>query len=312
MIKMNIRILNIILLACCTLMFVTSCEDDDFIGYDEINETRNDPFMDILVNTPVISFVAGEPAYTIDFLVITPNSDAAAKINVYKSFTDSKTGETTNTALLGAYDVTNGANATNIKADITFADLREGLTLNGNPLPTDELAIAIGSTWKLTFEPVTSGGEAAFSTGKTITVGVLSPFAGIYEVIESAYFRIGVDQGGWNGEQIFIGSVDDNTFSHNDWWGPFEAAGAFVFDLNDDNTLTILDDPSQLFFSGDDMLTCQDDSGKFGNVPCATSNILEPAEDGRHIIKLTYGYFTASGDENEGAREFYEVLRKIN
>lgn len=303
---------------CCLIaglgLVMSACERD-FVEYDSANEMRNDPFTKILVNTPVVSFVAGSENYTIDFLVITPNSDEVTSVDVYKTFTDSKTAETSSSVLLASYNVPAGQNTTRFTEQITFDELREGITIGGQPLTSNELDVAIGSSWVLTFDPVNSSGTTIFDAGSSINIGVLSPFAGIYEVIESDYYRIGAQSGAadWTGAQIFIGSVDDNTFSHNGWWGPFEAAGAFVFDLNDDNTLTVLDDPSQLFFSGDDMLTCQDDASSFQNVPCAGSNVLEPSEvDDAHIIKLTYGYFTDSGDENAGPREFYEVLRKID
>ena len=289
--------------------FFTSCEED-FVVYDNITEMRNDPLMDLTVNTSVVSFVAGKADYTIEFLVRTPNSDAVKSIDVLKTYTDAGTGVTADPVLLKNYPVTQGANTTLITDVITYADLKAGIP----GLPDAETDIPVGSSWVLTFVPIDGSGGEAFSTSAKINVSVLSPFAGIYRVIESDYYRIGAQSGAadWSGTDIFIGSVDANTFSHNDWWGPFDAAGFFVFDLNDDNTITIPDNLDQLFFSGDDMLTCQEDAGSFANVPCDGSNVLEIKADGKHIIKLTYGYFTASGDENEGAREFYEVLEKIN
>lgn len=292
------------------ILFISSCGDDPdgIITYPEISESANDAVQDIIINTPVVSFVAGTESYTIDFLVRTPNSDNVKNIEVYKQFTNASDGSVSDRLLLGTYPVAAGANTTSIVDQVTYAQLSDGLGL-----PSDELAIPIGSKWDLTFDAKDGSGGTAFTTG-TIVLGVLSPFAGTYQVIESDYYRIGVQSGGadWTGSQIFIGSVDANTFSHNDWWGPFESPGFFVFDLNDDNTITVTDTPEQLFFSGNDMLTCQEDGSSFVNVPCDGSNVLEPSDDGKHIIKLTYGYFTASGDENEGAREFYEVLEKID
>jgi hypothetical protein len=61
---------------------------------------------------------------------------------------------------------------------------------------------------------------------------VYSKYAGLYKVIESNYFRIGVPgtPPNWNGSERFIGHVDDVTLSHNDAWGPFDdwAANHFI------------------------------------------------------------------------------------
>lgn len=286
--------------------FITSCGDDDYkaLTYSETDLVTSDAFVNVL--TPVVSFVAGTESYNIDMLVV-PGSSEIASLELSNSFTDSSTGVTSDPVAFKTYPVTGDA-STRLQDVITYADLKNGLS----GLPDSENDIAVGSSWDITAVAKNAAGEEVLNQGK-ITVAVLSPFAGVYRVIESDYYRIGAQSGAadWTGTEIFIGSVDENTFSHVNWWGPFDFEGSWVFDLNDDNTITIPDDPSQLVFSGDDMLTCQEDAGSFVNVPCAGSNVLEVAADGKHIIKLTYGYFTASGDENEGAREFYEVLEKI-
>ena len=61
-------------------------------------------------------------------------------------------------------------------------------------------------------------------------------------------------------------------------------------------------------YSGNRALSCKTDKNQFKNVPCDGSNILiEDNVNGKHIIKITYGYFT----DGSGPREFYEVLEKI-
>jgi len=128
-------------------------------------------------------------------------------------------------------------------------------------------------------------------------------------VIESAYYRIGENNGDWNGEVRFIGSVDEDTYSYNDYWGLFGWAGkSFNFDVDySDNTINaplIVDG----LFSGNRALNCNEEPGIFENVPCEGSNVVvEDEASGKHRIYLTYGYFT----DGSGAREFYEVLEKI-
>ncbi|MEL6636781.1 MAG: hypothetical protein AAFW73_09945 [Bacteroidota bacterium] len=309
---MKYKIPYLVLLIGLTLG-ISGCIDQETVEYTVENDLqRNDPLTQVLVNTPTISFVAGEPGYDIDFLVITPNNDETSQVNVYKVFTDATTQSTSEEVLFVTYDVAAGQNTISITDNFTYAELKADLMVDGNPLPDDEVALAVGSKWDLRLEPVNSAGQATFSA-PGISIAVLSPFAGLYEVIDSDYWRIGVQSGAadWTGNEVFIGSVDATTFSHVDNWGPFTASdgavGQFLFTLNDDNTITVIDDPSQLFFSGNDMLTCQEDGPTFANVPCAGSNVLEPSSDGKHIIKLTYGYFT----NNSGPREFYEVLQKI-
>lgn len=292
-------------------VLVSACvPEEDLIVYPgETDLVRTDPLLD--VKTSVISFVAGTENYIVSIFALIPDANATTKLEVYSTYNDATSGGQSNEVLLTTFDLSKGEN--NIKGTLTYDDLKAGLTVDGSSLPDNEVDIPVGSSWDLVVIPVDGSGNATFGS-KKITVAVLSPYAGLYRVVESAYYRIGAGPTIWNDQERFIGSVDANTFSYNDFWGNFANAGAsFVFDLNDDNTITVLDDPSQLVFSGDMMLTCQEDGGQFTNVPCDGSNILIPDDvDGKHVIKLTYGYFTTNADPTVGgAREFYEVLEKI-
>lgn len=312
--KFNLKYLTILLAGFVALY---SC-DDDTVTYDEIALEVVDGFYRAL--TPTVPFVAGTDAYEIKFIVV-PGVADVARVDVYKQFTDSKTGETSNEVLLGSYDVDAAEAATNISDEITYDDLKEGLTLNGSPLPADDIEIGIGSSWKLTLVPIASdGSEASLSdAGSTINVAVLSPFAGDYLVTESEYYRINILNGaGWNGQTRFIGSINDTTFSHPDWFGPFNVAATLKFIVRSaDNTVWVpkvgqvpgLNQENGV--TGDPILNCEEDAAQFVDVPCAGSNVLIPDGGGEHTFKLTYGYYTASGDENEGSRQVYEVLVKI-
>ena len=302
--KYNIHFLVVFFALAMT--FSSCLKEEEPVAYQpETTLVRSDVLTQVLVNTPVVSFQSGTASYDISFDVITPNNDEIKKVNIFKTFTDAATMEVSSEVSLITYDIPAGQTVTQIRDALTYAQLKEGITIGGAPLPDDDLLLGVGSSWELRIEPIGASSDITFAAPGMV-VAVLSPFAGIYTVIESAYFRIGADNGGWNGTEIFIGSVDENTFSHKDQWGPFASPGQFVFDLNDDDTFTVLDDPSQLYFSGHDMLTCQEDEAIFTNVPCAGSNVLERKMDGKHLIKLTYGYFT----NGSGPREFYEVLEK--
>jgi hypothetical protein len=312
---MNTLIINkwrTLLLATLVLVVGVSCNEEEAPtlgtgGFQGVPDTY------LQIATPVIAFQAGTEKYGISLNAII-GEIPISEVLVYSTFNDAAgaTGLSSDEILLKSYAVSSDLKES-IVDSLSYADLSAGITLDGSPLPESDFDIAVGAGWVLRLAAEIGGVEKNLGT---INVAVLSPYAGLYESIETDYWRIGVQSGGadWSGSERFIGSVDATTFSYNDFWGPFVATGgAFLFSLDEEtNILTVIDDPSQLFFSGDDMLTCQEDDGSFVNVPCDGSNVLIPdLVTGKHQIKLTYGYFTASGDENEGAREFYEVLEKV-
>jgi len=301
-----------------TLVFLmfTSCEDPELIDYNTggIQEV-SDSYLQ--VETQVVSFQAGIESYDISFNLVN-GTKSVSKVNIYSTFTDAGSGLESNEILLSSYDVTDPTIEA-INDSFTYDELKSGLTVDGSGLPDSDTDLAVGSGWSMRFEAEFDDFESGSLAG-SINVAVLSRFAGIYKPIETAYYRIGVESGltDWSfdavGETRFIGSVDENTFSYNDWWGPFGWTGSsFNFDLNEDNTITgpiITDDG---LFSGAFAINCTDNPGDLSNVPCDGSNVLIPDDvTGKHRIIITYGYFTEDTDPTiAGAREFYEVLEKV-
>lgn len=292
----------------------TSCGDDEYESLEsEYGNITLEPADALLnVNTPVISFQAGTPSYNLNFDLVNGEKKINT-INVYSFFTDAASGVQSDEVLFKSYEVGNNLR-TNFSDDITYSQLKEGILLNGTPLPDDEVSVSIGSGWQFRFEGVTDTGIVPFASN--VRVAVLSRFAGIYTVIESNYFRIGEDNGDWNGTEIFIGSVDEVTFSHTDNWGPFGWAGnSFHFTIDEESNeivVPLLNADGSLangdpLFSGNRAIGCHTEPEIFANVPCDGSNVLIPDDDGgKHVIRLTYGYFT----DGSGLREFYEVLEK--
>ncbi|MCB9327549.1 MAG: hypothetical protein H6572_02565 [Lewinellaceae bacterium] len=290
--------------------FLVSCSDDtdntiNYSGGETLKIT--DPYLQI--GTPVVSFQAGIPEYNYELTLINAVNHVS-KLNVYKQFTEAGTLAKSERILFKSYDISNESKML-ISETFNSDDLKTGLSVSGNQLPSNDELIPTGSSWTLTFEAETDHGVQ--SLAGSIRVAVLSVYAGIYKVIDSEYFRIGESYGGWNGETRFIGSVDENTFSYNDAWGYFAWAGkSFDFDLNEDNSITVPLINSSGLFSGNRALRCDIEPQTFTSVSCAGSNVLIPdpaaptSKDGKHIIKLTYGYFT----DGSGPREFYEVLEK--
>ena len=291
------------------LISFNACSDDDskidYSGSETLKIT--DPFLQIA--TPVVSFQAGIPDYTYSFTLIN-GVNHVSKINVYKQYTEAKTLAKSDRVLFKSFNV-GDANKETFSHTFNFAEIRDGLKVKGVDLPTNDQLIPTGSSWTLTFEAETKSGVQTLAGN--VRVAVLSVYAGIYKVIESQYFRIGVATGTWDGETRFIGSIDENTFSYNDAWGYFAWAGkSFDFDLAEDNTITVPLINSSGLFSGTRALRCDVEPQTFTKVSCNGSNVLIPdpsnptSKDGKHIIKLTYGYFT----DGSGPREFYEVLEK--
>jgi len=288
----------------CLLFLAVGCEQDLVEYGSEQAQVITDPFLQI--GTPVISFQAGTPSYSLEFNAINGTKRISA-VDVYMTFTDAASGMKSNEAVLASYPTS--GDFTPIVADLTYDDLKAGLTVDGSPLPDDEVALAIGSGWALRF--VGKRAEGDINLSGSVRISVLSRFAGIYKVLEGQYFRIGVatNAGPWVGLTRFIGSVDATTFSYNDFWGPFTWTGSqFNFRLNEsDNSIDVPIIVAGLF-SGNRALNCKTDAAIFTNVPCDGSNILIPDDEtGHHTIKITYGYFT----DGSGAREFYEVLEKL-
>ncbi|MBK8390914.1 MAG: hypothetical protein IPL23_17240 [Saprospiraceae bacterium] len=122
-------------------------------------------------------------------------------------------------------------------------------------------------------------------------------------------------QAGWPGSTRFIGSVDDNTFSYNDYWGGFAWAGkSFRFDIDfATNKITVPILVGGALFSGNRALNCATDAADMKSVPCNEANVFITDEaTGKHVIKLAYGYFTNNADPTIGGpREFYEELEKV-
>jgi hypothetical protein len=299
--------LKYIFIALFASSFILGCEEQfspNEYGTDTVKLV--DPFLQI--ENTVISFQAGIPDYTLTATLVNSADINVSKVNVYSIFTDAKTQGKTNETLITSLDVPPG-NRVSLTKKLTYDDLKKGLLLAGNALPAKQEDLAVGSGWKLRFEGVTTKGNITLDGN--VNVGVLSRFAGIYKIVEFKYFRIGVptDLAEYNvGASRFIGSVNENTFAYNDYWGGFAWAGKsfnFTIDKNNKINVPILTKDGLIF--GNRELNCSKDLADMKNVPCEGSNVLIPNDaTGKHRIKLTYGYFT----DGSGPREFYEVLEK--
>lgn len=287
------------------------CEDDPKIDYgnSEAPLQHTDPYLQVV--TGFIPFEIGTPSYDFEFNLVN-GIDEIENVRLYGSFFDSESGLTSNEIIYGEYPVNEPLKAL-IQDNFTYDELKAGLLVGGSELPVSDVDIAPGSGWSFRFEGDYASGRTGVLAGSINMV--LSKYAGNYEVIESSYFRIGADNGDWDGQVIFIGFVDQVTLSHNDFWGPLPWAGkSFHITVNPDNSLTapvLTADGIRNVTTDGFLLTCVENASKFDNVPCAGSNKIVDDEGGpgRHRIYLTYGYEIIAGAT--GTREFYEVLERV-
>lgn len=304
-----------------TVLCWLACEEDREVDYSEADaiELENaDPYLQVV--TGFVPFEVGTKAYGVQFNAIN-GTKTLSTVKMYGTFYDAETGTYSNEALYGEYPI-ESSGRTVITDSLTYDELKEGLTVNGNTLPDADTAIFAGSGWSFRFEGDFASGETKSLTGEINMV--LSKYAGIYTVSESTYMRIQFDLttfpdegvAHWDDNEVFIGFVDQNTLSYNDAWGYFSVPGcSWQFDYDEDGKISniVLTDGYVCASSTATLATCEDSPSGFNNLSaylgynvCDESLvIIDNDETGEHVIKLTYGYLGAGG-----YRQFTETLTK--
>lgn len=300
-----------------TVLCWLACEEDREVDYSEADaiELENaDPYLQVV--TGFVPFEVGTKAYGLQFNAIN-GTKTLSTVKLYGTFYDAETGTYSNEVLYGEYEV-ESSGRTVITDSLTYDELKEGVLVNGNPLPDKDEDIFAGSGWSFRFEGDFASGETKSLAGAINMV--LSKYAGIYTVSESTYMRIQVDPATfpgegvahWDGNEVFIGFVDQNTLSYNDAWGYFSwPGGSFNFSYDEEGEITEFEFPFGSY-SGTPA-TCMDSPSGFNNLSaylgynvCDESLvIIDNDETGEHVIKLTYGYLGSGG-----YRQFTETLTK--
>src|SRR5687768_3867790 len=119
-----------------------SCTNEEPVMFDPSAEAEEFVIADsyLQVQTPVVGFQAGTESYPIKVNVIN-GVNGVKTLNIYKTFNDTE-GNKSNEALLGTYPVGSDLR-TVIKDDITYNELKQGLTIDGGALPANELDLAV-------------------------------------------------------------------------------------------------------------------------------------------------------------------------
>ena len=300
--KLNFLILA---LACLSLH---ACYDNS----DELTGDENIGGLVVLENPNIGYIVGNDGTYTAEGRVY-QGAVQTTSINVYKSFTDAKTGKTSETVLLATVPIeeTEVGSTAEFSLEFQYEELIEGLSVNGEPLPESDSELNIGDFFTLAYEAVLSNGEEHLNAGTT-KVAVATRFAGEYRAVDAAYYRLGVKTytaADWPASTV-IESVDATTYRVVEYAGPF-AGNTWYFQINENDEIiypatTPSGDPQVI--NGVTLATCATDPGAFTSVPCVNSNIvMRNDETGADQLVMTYGYVTPGS----GPREFYHVLEKI-
>ena len=298
-----------------SLLFITSvvfysCNDEDLdvvdsaAGYSEGGLIRND--------NPLVNYVIGsDQDYTFSMLIY-QGAIKTTSVDIMKSFTTAS-GVTSNEILLKNVPVTSTESGS-FSFSTTFSELREGLTINGQPLPESDADLAIADFWTLRYVAVTSEGKS-HANGAISKLAVSTRLAGIYTVTESSYLHpTAGDQGGFNGLQRVIESVanipDYATYLATDV-GPFvDDSNYYYFYVSNiadaDGTFPITipkeyNGAVQLIWGADEIGVCQ--ANDIPDMPC--TNYAKLNDDGHDQMFLNYGYIRSSG-----TRQFYEFITK--
>jgi len=267
----------------------------------------------LTVNSGLVGYVVGNGN---DFkysakVTAFQGDEKITKIEIYKSFTN-VAGVKSSEILLKTIDLTATPQNQIITYTATYNELRAGLTVAGAPLPSDDSLLKIGDAWVLRYVTTTSNGDIV-SNSATTKVAVGTRFAGTYRVIDSNYWRIGVSNGGWNGDIRVIESVDATTYRFVGYAGPFAGvANTHFFTISSTGVVT-----TPLTYkgvvqlqNGQPTINCQSnptDMVRSCGYAGPQNTVTKDDVNAKDRIYRTYGYYTAGS----GPREFYEALERV-
>ncbi len=193
----------------------------------------------------------------------------------------------------------------------SYADLIEGLTIDGNPLPTSDVSLNIGD--KFVFRIVAEMADGSLhQQSYTVNMTVSTRYAGTYIITEGAYYRLGdLSADMWVGGEAIIESVDATTYRYYEW-GILSGWDGNVLYFQVDSETGKITYPAK--WNGEDqklngqpLTTCETTPGELSNVNCNDYNVVVNDDvEGKDQLKMTYGYLTAGS----GPREFQFVLTK--
>lgn len=289
------------------LLFV-SCEED------LQNNTGGTPEGGLVrTSNSALNYVVGnDGTYSFD-LQVQQNPDYSVKeINIYKSAVIADSDSTqaiSNEILQETVTVEGDKNIVLRSSEYSYADLTEGLTINGNALPASDGELNIGDRFIFRIESVMENGDK-FQQNYEVEMTVSTRFAGKYVCTDLTYYRIGVESPSyWLGNELQIKSIDAITYEYGfgetiGWDGPL------YLQIDADGNITYPEEwnGEAQTLNGQPVTTCDRNPGDLTNVACDGSNIvIKDDVNGADQLIMTYGYFTGGS----GPREFKETLVKV-
>jgi hypothetical protein len=291
---------------------VMSCDDknQDLLTGDKneggLLNVKNAAVAYVVGNGNTFQYSASLSAFQGDVKVVS--------VDVYKQFT-SVDGSVSNKILLKNFTFPNSSQLETINCNFTYDELIEGLTVNNNPLPSNDANLQIGDFWTLSYVAKTSTGKS-HTNNKTTEVAVGTRFSGEYKCVNGEYYRIGVltaSTSSWPSKTV-IKAVNSTTYRVQEYFGIF-SANEFYFTIDSSDNINYPDntpDGTPQSGNGQPFITCQSNPADMGTI-CANSNtVVRDNVDGKDRLVMSFVYYTQpGGTATPGPRIFYQVLEKI-
>lgn len=192
----------------------------------------------------------------------------------------------------------------------SFNELASGTTVNGVLIPQADTLLKPGFYWVLSYAVKLDDGRTVATNDNTVFIN--SRFAGVYNVVDALYYRIGVltyDIADWP-TTVKVTALNATTFKMEPPCEPF-GNNTIYFTIDDaSGDIQVLKTyaGSTNTVNNIAIATCSADPGAFNSVPCLGSNTAIKVPSTKDTIKITYGYVTPTGAV--GPREFYQVMVK--
>lgn len=290
---------------------IVSCEEDS----DALTGNKRTGGL-VEIESKLVGYVVGngvDTKYSAKFSINQTEDDYTTKIEVFKVFTNIE-DKTSNEVLLTTLDVPTAPGVQKVAFDFSFNDLIKDLLVDGAPISSDDSELNIGDAWTLKFLSHTSKGYKSLNAA-TAKVAVGTRYAGKYKVVESTYWRIGVNNGDWNGDERIIESVDATTYRMVGYAGPFAGVNNthyFTISGSGEVKTPVLYKGATQLLNGWPVINCDETPANM-LFACGVSGpkniVVKDDVNGKDRIYRSYGYLTGSGAV--GPREFYEVLEKV-
>lgn len=298
------KYLGLFLVSLCLL---TACTEEDV---DEVLALDHTGGLIEVISSSLNYVVGNDAAYPVN-LVAFHGSNPIQTIEVYKTYSTS-TGESSNTEFLKTIELTGNGNKEAVTFSVTYEELIEGLTIEGNPVPSDDTQLNIGDGFTLTYVAFMASGDSSSSRAKT-KLTVSTRYAGQYRTIAAEYFRLGIltySTADWPAATT-IESVDAITYHVVEYFGAAAFSGnSWYFQVQPDLTITYPAEWNGVpqTGNGQPFITCQSNPADLAPVHCGSSNYVQQDDvNGADRLYMSYGYLTPGS----GPRAFYQVLEKI-